>query len=829
MTPRYDRAAMQETLAKGDAGATAFKTEVENIVQLAVGQLTLPQLNAQLLAKCRQHFPARRRRRARAGEHELVIHRIREMWQWHSAMRRVPRHGPRRNLRQVVEAWKRYTKFLRSWRALRRASRYARRQWLHDQIQCAQQAANKHDYRAVYAVVQAIAPKRRREVVRIRGSQGQLLSKEQQLQEVHSYFADAFSAQPYDSYHSSCADPGFTRQEVLHAIQELKVRKAVRETSVMAEIWQLTPETFTTYFLQLFGAHRGTTSRLPSDMTDCALSLLPKPGTPSRRPQDLRPLGLQDPSSKLLATMIKGRLMEIVRPYLMSKPQFAYVEGRSIDQAISRVFCRCSRVRDLMRSGVRSVHDKRAGLDAHQCRGGALLSIDLSRAFDMVPRWALSASLHRASVPADLHDLILDIHQDCLYRIKVGEQERQFPMQRGIRQGCSLSPLLFAIFTGWLYDELCSRVGQEWADEFITLYADDSLLQWIINSTADLDHMCRCIRSTFDLLTSTGMQVNAAKSQLIIQLQGATGKRWLKAHLHRAKEGFTVSVGTPSHPIYLPRVSHFTYLGVVASLGSFEMQTCKHRLRAGAQVRHRLLRVLHSAGLRVRQRAILYQACVRSSFLYGQHAVGVTFGVLRKLEAQDAKNLRGIARSPAHLWHERSQTLRARLGLRSVHHMLVKLYQNRGRRCLELESRNWFLGQWSWLHSAEVSSTGNEGGLHAATCTRAVACERCGQYFTSMGQVRKHMRSAHGTEHCSARPTNPRWNQHMLDGMPHCRHCGKKFTRVSVNTYVNPALFCMATATADLHRLWKAGNLLQSRGRRGIRAGPLQTCRWTRR
>ena len=242
----------------------------------------------------------------------------------------------------------------------------------------------------------------------------------------------------------------FTRQEVLSAIQELKSRKAVPDTSVMAEIWQLTPEAFTSYFLQVFGTHRDANSRLPSDMTDCALSLLPKPGKPTRRPQDLRPLGLQDPSSKLLATMIKGRLMEIVRPYLMSKPQFAYVEGRSIDQAVSRVFRRCSRVRDLLRRGVRSVHDKRAGLDAHQCRGGALLSIDLSRAFDMVPRWALSASLHRASVPADLHDLILDIHQDCQYRIKVGEQEQQFPMQRGIRQGCSLSPLLFAIFTGWL-------------------------------------------------------------------------------------------------------------------------------------------------------------------------------------------------------------------------------------------------------------------------------------------------------------------------------------------------------------------------------------------
>ena len=777
-TPRYDRADMQETLAKGDERAIHFKAEIEHVVQLAVGRHTLPQLNEQLLAKCRHHFPARRRRRAHAGEHELVIHRIREMWQWHRAMRRVPRHGPRRNLRQVVEAWKRYAKFLRSWRALRRASRFARRQWLQDQIQCAQQAANRHDFRAVYAVVQAIAPKRRREVVRIRGPQGQLLSKEQQLQEVHSYFAEAFSAEPYASYQSSCADPQFTRQEVLSALQELKRRKAVPATSVMAEIWQLTPEAFTSYFLQVFGTHRDANSRLPSDMTDCALSLLPKPGKPTRRPQDLRPLGLQDPSSKLLATMIKGRLMEIVRPYLMSKPQFAYVEGRSIDQAVSRVFRRCSRIRDLLRRGVRSVHDKRAGLDAHQCRGGALLSIDLSRAFDMVPRWALSASLYRASVPADLHDLILDIHQDCQYRIKVGEQERQFPMQRGIRQGCSLSPLLFAIFTGWLYDELCSRVGQEWADEFITLYADDSLLQWIINSPADLDHMCRCIRATFDLLTATGMQVNAAKSQLIIQLQGATGKRWLKAHLHRAKEGFTVSVGTPSHPILLPRVTHFTYLGVVASLGGFEMQTCKHRLRAGAQVRHRLLRVLHSAGLRVRQRAILYQACVRSSFLYGQHAVGVTPGVLSKLEAQDAKNLRGIARSPAHLWHERSQTLRERLGLRSVHHMLEKLYRSRSKRSQDPESKNWFLDQWSWLQGITTSSSGDTGGLHTAVCSRAVACDQCGQYFTSMGQVRKHMRRAHGTEHSSARPTNPRWSQHMSDGMPHCRHCGKKFTRV---------------------------------------------------
>ena len=425
---RYDKAALQQAVVQGGEVAMTFKLEVEQVVAGAVGHLTLPQLNKRLLAKCRQFFPARQVRRARAGEHELVVHRIREMWQWHKAMRRVPRLGRRRNIWHVVEAWKRYARFMRSWRALRRASRFARRQWLQTQKQNAQEAANRHDYRAVYAVVQAIAPKRRREAVRIRGPQGQLLSKAQQLQEVHQYFAAAFSASAFEGYSSTHTDPEFTPQEVIKAIQALKPRKAVPDASVMAEVWQLSPGAFADFFLQQFCGCRYSTSSLPSAMTDCSLSLLPKPGKPSRRPQDLRPLGLQDPSSKLLANLVKGRLMEIVKPFLMSKPQFAYVEGRSIDQAIHRVFRRCSRIRDMMRSGIRSVQDRRAGLGEHPCRGGAVLSIDLSREFDMVPRWALSASLHSASVPQDLHDLILDIHQACRYSVKIGKQERQTRM-----------------------------------------------------------------------------------------------------------------------------------------------------------------------------------------------------------------------------------------------------------------------------------------------------------------------------------------------------------------------------------------------------------------
>ena len=140
-------------------------------------------------------------------------------------------------------------------------------------------------------------------------------------------------------------------------------------------------------------------------------------------------------------------------------------------------------------------------------------------------------------------------------------------------------------------------VSKEWATEFITLFADDFLLQWSLTQAEDLVHMCRCVRATFDLLQDAGMTVNASKSKFIIQVQGGQAKRWLKQHLVRTADGAAISLGTPNRPLILPRVKSLAYLGVEASRGNFEMQTCRSRIKAGAAIWHRLIRVLHSSGL----------------------------------------------------------------------------------------------------------------------------------------------------------------------------------------------------------------------------------------
>ena len=58
-----------------------------------------------------------------------------------------------------------------------------------------------------------------------------------------------------------------------------------------------------------------------------------KPHKPGRSPADLRPLGLQDPSSKIVAAVVREKLLQHTGEYLKARPQYAYTPGKAIDEA----------------------------------------------------------------------------------------------------------------------------------------------------------------------------------------------------------------------------------------------------------------------------------------------------------------------------------------------------------------------------------------------------------------------------------------------------------------------------------------------------------------
>ena len=348
--------------------------------------------------------------------------------------------------------------------------------------------------------------------------------------------------QPSDARrHSSMSQEGdvpeFGAAELLVCLQTLRPRKAVPPGCPPAEIWQLQPDASADFLQRVLHAACAKGRQLPCSLTDCALILMPKPGKPTRLPKDLRPLGLQDPAAKLLASAVKSRVQAAVLPWLMQHPQFAYCKGKSLDEAITRAADHCKSVSDELKSAQVSVQARRQGKRPQACFGGATLSIDLSRAFDQLPRWALVASLLHAKVEASLIDIIVAIHEGCTYHVTHAQHSGSFPLQVGVRQGCTLAPLLFCIYSCWISDLMDARLGFHWSSKHHTAFADDNLVQWLIRSEQDLGIMCVHIRTLFGLLGEVGMDVNVLKSGLLIRVQGNVAKAWLRRHVRVAKAG----------------------------------------------------------------------------------------------------------------------------------------------------------------------------------------------------------------------------------------------------------------------------------------------------
>ena len=785
---RFSLGELRLSIKAMDERAQKLQAEVCRTLQRDPESQTVSQMNARVLALCSKLYPARK---IHASSHSQkpclqpeVQHAVEQVWATQSA---VCTSAKAVGLRASIEAWRRAAAFKQASRQLRRVSRAARKAWFEDKILEAERAASKHDLGAVYRVINHIAPKKKRDSVRIRGTRGQLLSPHAEFQEVFQHFQSEFR-DPKQFDLPSCQVSHFSVEETQAAIGLLRKGKAVPSTSIPAELWLLCPQEFAQFLTPRINLAGTTAERYPPEVANCTLALLPKPNKPGRRPADLRPLGLQDPGSKVVANLLRARLQAATQEYLWAHPQYAYCPQRAIDEAISRVAKHCREVRDRVQRSTCTVHDRRAGYTPSQCVGGIMLGVDLSRAFDCVPRQALQLSLQRAGAEPELQQAVLVLHEQCKYKVTHKGHSAEFDMERGVRQGCTLSPYLFALFTCHLYDEIAQRTNTAWAQSALTLFADDTHLAWDIHSTEDLRFCMHCIRVTFEIFAQFGMTVNPTKSQLVLRLRGSAAARWLRQHKHRGERGQVwLDVGLPHQPLKIPLVATMQYLGTIVSYHGFELQTCQHRVQAALSNKHRLARILQHRQLTLGQRARLYIACIRSCLLYGQHAIGLTMPVLRKLDQFDSRVLRAIAKSPAHLLKESTVRLRQRLGTDAPQTVLRTMLERRCERIQSAECREWLQQilreMRDLMPNPETTRLLPDPTPETAVFTLGVPCPDCGVYFPSVSIMRTHRAKKHAYKGQNARTGSGRldattYAQGTVGGMPKCRLCGKIFSRV---------------------------------------------------
>ena len=159
-----------------------------------------------------------------------------------------------------------------------------------------------------------------------------------------------------------------------------------------------------------------------------------------------------------------------------------------------------------------------------------LVSLDQERAFDRVDRSFLLDVLRSYGFDPDFCDLIFTFYHGALMKILLNDWlTDKIPLERGVRQGDPLSPLLYVLCVEVLANLICRSPeisgfylpGAKEQQVRVRLYADDTTC--VIKDVRSLTKLFECVH-VYDL--GSGGKLNRSKTEAM----------WLGAWMSRADE-----------------------------------------------------------------------------------------------------------------------------------------------------------------------------------------------------------------------------------------------------------------------------------------------------
>lgn len=229
------------------------------------------------------------------------------------------------------------------------------------------------------------------------------------------------------------------------------------------------------------------------------LALIPKTDHPGSF-DDFRPISLCSCVYKIIAKVIASRIKPFLSKYI-SAEQFGFLDGRQIHEA--------------MGVAQETLHSlKKSG------KKGAIVKIDLSKAYDRISWMYLRLLLTHLGFRFDFGRWVMSCVSSSSIAILInGAASSFFNPERGLRQGCPLSPLLFLLAAEGisLMIHEARRQGDLKGIEvavniWVThlLFVDDILL---FNNGSIED--CQSLKNILDLfLKAVGLKINEQKSTL---------------------------------------------------------------------------------------------------------------------------------------------------------------------------------------------------------------------------------------------------------------------------------------------------------------------------
>ena len=480
-----------------------------------------------------------------------------------------------------------------------------------------------------------------------------------------------------------------------------------------------------------------------------------------------------------------GKTMRVqVMNTLVTFPLYAYIPGRSSEDAIMRLMTHIDTVTSSSALFRHKIHHEADGY-THTLSGGLVLSLDLSRAFDEVPRDKLFQSLGMLGIDHNLINLLMHIYSDTKVEFAFKNVYRTFRAAKGIRQGCSAAPTLWVLYTLSMLQQLSRKTSLEWIQRALTIYADDICTHFLYWGMEDFERNISNVGHLFDVLESFGMTINFSKTAALSQCRGSQLSKFNSKYIRRTKQGTFLRVprsnGTCTE--ILLKSSHM-YLGVILSYRNARQLTMKCRISAAKRsegVMHKW--IFTHKGFNRSQRIRLWHQCIFPSVTAGILAVGVNQDTLQKFDAYCMHSIRKIYRQPVHIELLSHSDFIDRFRIRDPLKMLWKL-------CHKMIIRQQQKVQD--LTSNDILKTASIGSLtdSLSQIERCIVhrrspvgppvsenpfqCHLCSATFDTIRGLNEHLVKSHQDYTGKLRLFQPEVD--LVDGVPTCSRCGLTFT-----------------------------------------------------
>lgn len=496
---------------------------------------------------------------------------------------------------------------------IRRKIREAKEEWAKDACKEIEELQERHDYYNIHKKVREVAGMYKgKRLYQLTNTDNKALNTREEITEewenyIRNLFHDTRTQIGQINQLQTEASPDILMSEVRHAIATTKIGKAPGPDDVYIEVIKLIEEQNLGILTRLFN-NIYKNGDIPQEWLTSVFVPIPKTRNP-KTCDEFRLISLMSHMLKILLKIIHLRIYNKCEQD-MGDEQFGFRRGMGTRDALCSLVILMQKCRDQQK-------------DVYAC------FIDYEKAFDRVQHNTLLECLKKKGLDPNDINIIEKLYwqQTASVRTEKGISQ-QVEIQRGVRQGCVLSPLLFNLYSEEIFVRALSECEEGIKINGETVnnirYADDTVI--IAESQEALQNLLNRISQTGK---EYGLNINVRKTK--VMAVSKTGHRQMNIRLNDSQ---------------IEQVNKFKYLGCWITEDLNPDVEIRARIEYARGVFTKMKRLFCNRELTLVTRYRMIRCYIYSGLLYGMEAWTLKLATMRKIEAFEMWVFRRMLRVP---------------------------------------------------------------------------------------------------------------------------------------------------------------------------------------